>query len=428
MATPTGYKFLDGGVQKDFADVFNITNPVPGVSTGYKSDLAPYSGKDLGEIFTPGNSGKTTHYFDQSANDLGSIFAIKNPWSALGTGLSYLNGALVSTIAIDAYDNVYVGGTFLTAGGTIVNNIAKWDGTTWFALTDSGGTGVTTTAPYASVLCIVIDASNNVYISGSFTTAGITPALNVAKWDGTSWSAFGTGVTGSIYTIAIDTSNNLYVGGTLAFYSGNVAKWNGTSWSAFGTLTGGTVNTIKISSSGTIYAGGAFTSPATLLAQWNGTAWAAVSTGINGYFVKTIYTTSAANVLYVGGQFNSIGGGSYSPGPNVAYFNGSSWNYIGTVNGPVYSINSGSADMYFGGKFSNAGGVAVTNVARYNTITLTWFDVSGGVSGAVMTVSPEADAIAIDSSYHVYVGGLFANANSGASSIIVNSMAKYTPP
>jgi len=55
-------------------------------------------------------------------------------WEALGEGVD--DG--VRAIVIDAEGNVYVGGSFARAGGATVNHIAKWDGSSWSAL----GTGV----------------------------------------------------------------------------------------------------------------------------------------------------------------------------------------------------------------------------------------------------------------------------------------------
>src|SRR5512146_2477772 len=40
----------------------------------------------------------------------------------------------------------------------------------------------------------VVDDSGNLYIGGSFKLVGDVRACNVAKWDGASWSALGSGV------------------------------------------------------------------------------------------------------------------------------------------------------------------------------------------------------------------------------------------
>jgi len=45
-----------------------------------------------------------------------------------------IEGTAVYAMAADANGNVYVGGRFSWAGEVSVSNIAKWDGTAWSAL------------------------------------------------------------------------------------------------------------------------------------------------------------------------------------------------------------------------------------------------------------------------------------------------------
>src|SRR5262245_55766850 len=40
----------------------------------------------------------------------------------------------VDAVATDAFGNLYVGGVFTTAGGVFATNIAKWNGSTWSAI------------------------------------------------------------------------------------------------------------------------------------------------------------------------------------------------------------------------------------------------------------------------------------------------------
>jgi len=73
----------------------------------------------------------------------------------------------VYALAVDGSGNVYAGGNFAIAGGVSANNIAKWDGSSWSAL----GTGIDgDDEPYVSVLAA--DGSGNVYAGGRFTIAG----------------------------------------------------------------------------------------------------------------------------------------------------------------------------------------------------------------------------------------------------------------
>ena len=87
-------------------------------------------------------------------------------------------------------------------------NIAKWDGSTWSAL----GSGMN------GDVCVnaLAVSGTNLYAGGSFTTAGGVPANNIAKWDGSAWSALGSGMgwrtTWYVYALAVS-GTNLYAGG-----------------------------------------------------------------------------------------------------------------------------------------------------------------------------------------------------------------------
>jgi len=98
------------------------------------------------------------------------------------------------------------------------NYIAKWNGSSWSAL----GSGV---GGY-SVTAIAISGSD-VYVGGSFTAAGGVPANYIAKWNGSSWSALGSGVSGGSFdqvkAIAISGSD-VYVGGTFTTAGVNVSN------------------------------------------------------------------------------------------------------------------------------------------------------------------------------------------------------------
>jgi hypothetical protein len=67
----------------------------------------------------------------------------------------------------------------------------------------------------------VVDASGNLYIGGSFTAVGETKANFIAKWDGSRWSALGSGVSGygqfyghGVFALAVsETGSDLYAGG-----------------------------------------------------------------------------------------------------------------------------------------------------------------------------------------------------------------------
>ena len=83
---------------------------------------------------------------------------------------------------------LYAGGDFTTAGGVAANGIAKWDGSSWTAL----GSGMNADV---HALTVFDDGGGPaLYAGGDFTTAGGVAANNIAKWDGSSWTALGSGI------------------------------------------------------------------------------------------------------------------------------------------------------------------------------------------------------------------------------------------
>ena len=79
-------------------------------------------------------------------------------------------------LAVSGTD-IYAGGDFVTAGGVSVSRIAKWDGTSWSAL----GTGISG----GNVLALAVSGTD-VYAGGQFSTAGGVNVNRIAKWNGTS--------------------------------------------------------------------------------------------------------------------------------------------------------------------------------------------------------------------------------------------------
>lgn len=62
------------------------------------------------------------------------------------------------------------------------------------------------------IAALAIDGNGNLYAGGGFTMAGCIPANRVAKWNGTAWSALGTGANSSVFTV-VASNSGLYAGG-----------------------------------------------------------------------------------------------------------------------------------------------------------------------------------------------------------------------
>jgi hypothetical protein len=156
-------------------------------------------------------------------------------WSAVGSGLV----GSINTLA--SFDDG--SGPALFAGGNAPNTIRKWDGSTWSIPGGGVNGGVLALAPYGGSL----------YAAGGFGSAGGNTCNNIARWDGTQWSPVGTASTGggannSILTLGVcDLGGGplLYAGGGFdsvnyhAVEAHQMASWDGTTWSALGSgLTG----------------------------------------------------------------------------------------------------------------------------------------------------------------------------------------------
>jgi hypothetical protein len=184
----------------------------------------------------------------------------------------------VNAIAIQGSD-VYVGGSFNLSilGGGTSHNFAKHDGVGWVSV----GGGVNNRVN--SILILGAD----IYIGGRFTSAGGVPVSRIAKWDGSTWSNVGGGVLGSGTTFSVSAlaaiGSDVYAGGSFTNAGGvvtnRIAKWNGSSWSGLGsgvTRSFANPSVLAMAASGSdLYVGGNFegagNKPSFYIARWNET-------------------------------------------------------------------------------------------------------------------------------------------------------------
>ena len=344
-------------------------------------------------------------------------------WSALDDGVGTTNTGYVNVMVFDS-NKLYVGGTFSNAGSMAVNNIAVWNGTTWSTL----GTGVGGVNNYDQVDALAVNGST-VYAGGDFSTAGGVGAAGVAKWNGTSWSALGTGVNGAVYALAL-TGSDLYVGGSFSSVSGlaitNLAKWNGTSWSAVGGgvsyrsdyYAAGNVNALLVSG-GNVYVAGSFnqagSASVTNLAIWNGTSWAGIGKAADQ--PVSAIAISGGNT-YAAGYFRRFGDVNTQ---GVAKWNGSAWAGLTTGTGlglgdEVEAVLANGSDVYVAGHFIQVGSLSVTGIAKWNGSA--WSALGTGLGQG--DYSSGVSALAL-SGLNLYAAGSFTNAGN----VSVNHAAKW---
>jgi trimeric autotransporter adhesin len=230
-------------------------------------------------------------------------------WSILGGSNGYCGNCLI------VYNNQLIaGGVKVTQGGDTVNYIVRWNGTNWLPL----GSGVNGNNTFPQVKAMVV-YNNELIVGGHFNTAGGVNAQCIAKWNGTSWSALGTGIKYNVYSLIVY-NNQLIAGGDFDTAGGVVAhktaRWNGTSWSSLGSGMTGSIPMVRafIILNNELIAGGTFSSAgevsASNIAKWNGTNWSALSSGISGNSFPNVEALALFNNnLFAGGLF--YGAGTY---------------------------------------------------------------------------------------------------------------------
>ncbi len=301
-------------------------------------------------------------------------------WSAMGDGFG---GTSPYVYGITKYKNdIYATGHFTSSGGTTLNGIARWDGTKWQPL--DGGLELLTQYDYGVALH---EFNNELYVGGKFQKVGTAPiqVSNIAKWDGTKWSAVGGAVNDLVLTMHTH-NNELYIGGSFVFAQQvgtglqyRIAKLSGNDFVAVGTTGLGDataawsveyINTYK----GKLYAGGNFNvleSGATVanhIATWDGAQWATVGTPVG---VSTTSTNPVRSLivyndkLYAGGQFTSAGMSGNTG--NLAYWDGSTWTGIGTgTNDMINAMVVYGGKLMVAGRYTIAGGQNIKYLASYS--------------------------------------------------------------
>ena len=309
------------------------------------------------------------------------------------------NGAddQINAVVSDGLGNIYIGGEFSSIQGIPAKGIAKWNGTAWSAL----GSGIN-----GDIFAIAV-SGNDVYVGGSFNVAvSDGMARNVAKWDGTAWTRMGNGLGGGTHfvrSVAVY-GGNVYIGGSFNTADGSpasgIVKWDGSAYSAL-PIAAGEIRSLVVSG-GALYAGGfvAVTAgPSVGIVKWDGSSWTELGTAAN---TNVTSITFSGSDMYVGGSIILTG----QQNSHVAKFDGTTWTRLGFFsNGIVNAVAVYNGDLYVGGYLPDPPNT-FNHLAKWNGTT--WTGVGTGVSGGT-SVSETVMALAtIDNT--LYVGGNFTTA------------------
>jgi len=223
-----------------------------------------------------------------------------------------------------------VGGNFDVADSTTVHDIARWDGTTWRAL-GSGSNG--------TVLCLQRLQNGDVVAGGTFTSMGGQPCSRIARWNGAAWAPIGTGLNGPVFALLGLPNGDLVAAGQFQFAGAGgvtaVAGWNGAVWAPIGTgLLGGPALALALQPNGELVAGGNFSG--TALFRWDGVAWSAIA-GIDPSPSPRVHalTTLTSGLVAIAGEFAIAG----TP-RRFAIWNGSTMLPLDPPTGPLPSSSA----------------------------------------------------------------------------------------
>jgi len=347
----------------------------PGLGTGYSSSFSVWD-DGTGEALYAAGSFSTAG--GMTASNVAKWDGAN--WSALGTN-TFNNFATV----VSNYDGkLYVGGGFSALSGVpSTAAIAVWDGSSW---SDVGG-GITSAIP--SVWSMA-EYDGKLIVGGNYTEAGgVAETPYVAAWDGTEWTSVGGGLTGQAglaNALAMTVYNGeLYVAGRFDGAGGpdgisvsQIAKWDGSTWSDVGGgITGTQVLGMGVHD-GRLYVTGNFTAaggvPARGVACWDGSAWSALTPGFSGNVYDAIsYDEGNGAELYVVGSFTSDLDGN--PMSHIARFNGFGWEAVsdGLDGGNGFGLatwDDGTGEsLYVGGSFDFADGKTSAGIAQWSGCT-----------------------------------------------------------
>ncbi len=244
-----------------------------------------------------------------------------------------------------------------------------------------------------SVASFCVDSVNNfLYAGGWFDSAGFVAAKNIARWDGNSWSALGSGVTQPVSSIAV-VNGDVFV----ANYSNNkVRKWNGTAWITLPAFTPANCNINSlIEHNGELYAGGNFYSavgspPLNSVARWNGIKWDSLGAGI-GPYNQVMALCSYQGKVVAAGLFQTAGGDSAN---NIAIWDGLQWDSLGgglyypQYSGYPFDLYSIENRLYASGNFIYADEDTANGIAMWNGTNWNIFG-----SGSTIGVTPWVDNV-----------------------------------
>lgn len=311
-------------------------------------------------------------------------------WSPFGS----IAGAVAALVAMPNGE-VVAGGWSLLPGDL---HLARWNGAGWSSFA---------TSPSAGVISLKVAQNGDLLVSGGFLQVGSVQAAGVARFDGTTWQGFGGGMFNPVLCLEELANGDIVAGGLFSAADGlpgnggtpaaQVARWNGSQWSAMDVGLPPTtpnsyqpVRTLLRLPNGDVLAGGDFlpgegASGTNNVARWDGSRWSSIRPGTGGSVLSTV--TTANGLRYAVGSFTHIEGVAAN---RVAVRVNGAWQPLGGgADAAVHAVLPlPNGDVVIGGAFSSVGGVPCQRIARWNGAV--WSPIGAGLSGTVRSLAVDA--------------------------------------
>jgi hypothetical protein len=146
-------------------------------------------------------------------------------WMQVNTGDFY---TCTQSLVLDKSGRLYAAGETNTSGGLI----AYWDNSNWTTIT----TQLVGEAP--AVFDMEVAQKGHLCIGGEFNSVSNIPAQNIACWDGKSWYPLGAGVNERVFALTSCPGGELFAVGYFTEAGGlpayHAARWDGKNWHALG--------------------------------------------------------------------------------------------------------------------------------------------------------------------------------------------------
>lgn len=356
-------------------------------------------------------------------------------WGTLGANGSAVQapaGAAVVHALTFSRDlgTLFVGGEFGTVAGTIAPKVAMY-----YPASNTFGTLAGGTVVAGTVYALEQAPWGTLYIGGNVQSAGGTVSNGIAQWNGNFGTLSGGTLGASDCVEALRYyAGTVYIGGTVSSINGTTARFSAMyNGARGGTMVGGTVTAAvrayNVALDGKIMVGGRFVAAAGTRAVgwalWNGTGWGTFAGGTlnNGNVIDMAVAPNG--IMYAGGSFTQVNGNSAYG--NIAANNGASYQALGSgVNDLVYSLLANDdGSLLIGGRFQTADNLGLTGgLALWNgNIILPYdIDLNNPQPGTVIAMAKGPDG-------SLYIGGRFLGTlNAAAVGTVVNyGMAQAYP-